>query len=130
MDGQKNTELRDLIATLTIELELNDRRTDERAAQALRVFELSQSIPQKWVGADYAEKRQIMKMVCLNLVLKGASVGIATRKPFNALVEGLRVSNSGERGIRTPDTVARIQHFQCCSFGHSDISPGCVGAAQ
>ena len=30
---------------------------------------------------------------------------------------------SGEGGIRTPDTVARIQHFQCCSFSHSDTSP-------
>ena len=32
--------------------------------------------------------------------------------------------SSGEGGIRTPDTVTRIQHFQCCSFSHSDTSPG------
>ena len=29
----------------------------------------------------------------------------------------------GERGIRTLDTLARIQTFQACSFDHSDISP-------
>jgi hypothetical protein len=30
---------------------------------------------------------------------------------------------SGEGGIRTHDTVSRIQPFQGCSFGHSDTSP-------
>jgi hypothetical protein len=30
---------------------------------------------------------------------------------------------SGEGGIRTPDTVARIRHFQCRSLSHSDTSP-------
>ena len=34
--------------------------------------------------------------VCLNLVLKGASLCVSTRKPFNAVVEGLSVSDSGE----------------------------------
>ncbi len=35
-------------------------------------------------------------MVCLNLVLKGTSLCIATRKPFNALAEGLKIPESGE----------------------------------
>ena len=30
---------------------------------------------------------------------------------------------SGERGIRTLDRVAPIQHFQCCAFDHSASSP-------
>ncbi len=29
----------------------------------------------------------------------------------------------GEGGIRTHDTVSRIQTFQACSFDHSDTSP-------
>ncbi len=29
----------------------------------------------------------------------------------------------GEGGIRTHDTVTRIQTFQACSFDHSDTSP-------
>ncbi len=29
----------------------------------------------------------------------------------------------GEGGIRTHDTLASIQTFQACSFGHSDTSP-------
>ena len=92
----KNVELRDRISTLTFEVQSSDRRKDEKADLALRIFELSQSFPQKWIKADYAEKRRYLQMVCLNLVLKGASLCISTRKPFNALVEGLSVSDSGE----------------------------------
>jgi hypothetical protein len=33
------------------------------------------------------------------------------------------VKASGERGIRTPETVARLRDFQSRSFSHSDISP-------
>ncbi len=119
----KNIELRDLVATLTEQLQVNDRRKDEKADLALRVFELSQSIPQKWVSADYSEKRRIMKMVCLNLVLKGASLCIATRKPFNALVEGLVVSDSGEGEIRTPATLAGRPVFETGAFSRSATSP-------
>ena len=43
--SNKNTELRDRIAALTLELEGTDRQRDERAELALRVFELSQTLP-------------------------------------------------------------------------------------
>ena len=33
----------------------------------------------------------------------------------------------GERGIRTPGTVARSPHFECGPFDHSGISPGGLG---
>ena len=29
----------------------------------------------------------------------------------------------GEGGIRTPDTVARMPHFECGAFNHSATSP-------
>ena len=35
----------------------------------------------------------------------------------------LKDRRSGERGIRTLDRVAPIQHFQCCAFDHSATSP-------
>jgi site-specific DNA recombinase len=119
----KNTELRDRVSTVTAALNMAERGTTAKAEAALRVFELSQSLRSKWVKADHAEKRRIVEMVCLNLVLRGATLGISTRKPFNALVEGLQPTGSGEGGIRTPETVARLQHFQCCSFSRSDTSP-------
>jgi site-specific DNA recombinase len=101
----KNTELRDLVARLTLQMEATDRRKDENADLALKTFELSQSLHGKWFGADYAVKRKILEMICLNSVLQGATLCISTKKPFNALVERLPVSDNGEGGIRTLDTV-------------------------
>ena len=103
--GTKNTELRDRLGALTLALESADRGAAEKVDLILKVFELSQSLPQKWVNADYAEKRRILQMVCLNLVLSGTSLCISTRKPFNALVEGFKTNESGEGGIRTLDWV-------------------------
>src|SRR4026208_2145465 len=34
------------------------------------------------------------------------------------------MSNRGDRGIRTLDTVSRIHTFQACLFNHSSRSPG------
>jgi len=51
-------------------------------------------------NSDNAEKRRILQMVCLNLVLSGTSLCISTRKPFNALVEGFRKTESGEDETR------------------------------
>ena len=96
----KNTELRDRHATLKLELEVADRGAAENIDKALRVFELSQSLPEKWVKSDYTEKRRIIEMVCLDLILKGTSLCIATRKPFNALVEGFEITESGEGETR------------------------------
>ena len=34
-----------------------------------------------------------------------------------------RAAAGGEGGIRTPDTVARMPHFECGAFNHSATSP-------
>jgi hypothetical protein len=36
----------------------------------------------------------------------------------------------GEGGIRTPDTVARMPHFECGAFNHSATSPHVRGRPQ
>lgn len=79
----KNTELRDRVAKLMLEMEAADRRKDEKADLAVKVFELSQDLRRKWFTAGFAEKRRLLNFVCLNLVLQGASLVISARKPFN-----------------------------------------------
>ena len=37
-------------------------------------------------------------------------------------------ATGGEGGIRTPDTVARMPHFECGAFNHSATSP--IGSAR
>jgi hypothetical protein len=96
----KNVELRDRVATLTLQMEATDRKKDEKGDLALRVFELSQRLREKWITADFPVRRRLLNLVCLNFVLQGASLVITCRKPFNPLVEGLSVSESGEGEIR------------------------------
>jgi site-specific DNA recombinase len=62
---------------------------DEQAELALKVFELSQSLTDKWLAADCSVKRQILQMVCLNLKLEGATLIPTMKKPFDVLIEGL-----------------------------------------
>lgn len=50
---------------------------------------------------------------------------------WNALIR--KGDYGGEGGIRTPDTLASMPHFECGAFNHSATSPrvvvGPVGAA-
>lgn len=96
--ARKHTELRDRLASIKLQLDVLDRSHDETAELAAKVFELSQTLQNQWVSADYATKRRILEIVCLNCTLDGASAVFTTRKPFDVLVEGLDLSKSrGER---------------------------------
>ena len=94
----KHTELRDRLASIKLQLESVDRTTQELAELALKVFELSQTLTEKWLTADYATKRRILEIVCLNCRLDGATLCPTIRKPFDVLAEGLLVPSS--RGDR------------------------------
>jgi site-specific DNA recombinase len=96
--GRKNVELRDRIANLTLQLESTHRGRDENAEMAQKVFELSQSLTERWLASDYSVKRQILEMVCLNFTLDGVTLVPEMRSPFDLLIEGLSVPSS--RGDR------------------------------
>jgi site-specific DNA recombinase len=96
--SEKNTELRDRIATSTLQIEATQRGRDEHADLARKAFELSQSLQERWFTADYAAKRHILEIICLNFTLDGATLVPQMRKPFDVIVEGLSVQSS--RGDR------------------------------
>jgi site-specific DNA recombinase len=96
--ARKNTELRDRLAAIKLQLDAVDRSHDEMAELASKVFELSQTLCEKWLTADYAVKRRILEIVCLNCTLDGATLVCEMRKPFDVLAEGLLSKNS--RGDR------------------------------
>ncbi len=96
--AKKHTELRDRLASIKLQLDVLDRSHDETAELAAKVFELSQTLQDTWVAADYATKRRIPEIVCLNCTLDGASAVFTTRKPFDVLIEGLYSEQS--RGDR------------------------------
>ncbi|WP_339747596.1 recombinase family protein [uncultured Rubinisphaera sp.] len=87
--GNKATELRDRLASIKLQLDVIDRSHDELAELALKVFELSQSLKEKWLTADYDEKRRILEIICLNCTLDGVTLCPTIRKPFDVLTKGL-----------------------------------------
>jgi DNA invertase Pin-like site-specific DNA recombinase len=90
----KGTELRDRIAHLTVEVEVCDRGRAENGEIALAAFELSQTLKEKWLTADYRAKRKILEIVSLNFRLVDATLVPEWRKPFDVLAEGLSSEDS------------------------------------
>ncbi len=96
--ARKHTELRDRLASIKLQLDVLDRSHDETAELASKVFELSQTLQNKWLNADYTEKRRILDIVCLNFSLEGVNLVPTMRKPFDMLAKGLDLENNrGER---------------------------------
>ena len=93
-----NRDLRDRTAELLLEIEASDRGRNEIIDIAVKAFELSQSLREKWFEADYAAKRRILEIICLNCSLDGVSLVATMRKPFDLLAKGLLQKDS--RGDR------------------------------
>lgn len=87
--ASKHTEIRDRMASLKLQLEVLSRSADETGELALKVFELSQTLRQQWVSADYATRRRILDIVCLNCILDGVTLVPTLRKPFDVLEKGM-----------------------------------------
>ena len=96
--ARKSTELRDRVAQLSLQVEACDRSRAENGDLAEKVFELSQSLTEKWLSADSRAKRQLLEIVCLNFRLDDVTLVPEIRKPFDVLAEGLVLKNS--RGDR------------------------------
>lgn len=92
--ARKAAELRDREADLQLQMEACSRQSNENADIAVKAFELSQNLTEKWVTADFVAKRRILEIVCLNLRLDDVSLIPTMRKPFDMLAEGLVLNNS------------------------------------
>lgn len=93
--ARKQTELRDRHAAIKLQYDVLDRSHDETAELAVKVFELSQTLRQQWLPADYSAKRRILEIVLLNCRLDDATLVPEIRKPFDVLAEGLISKESG-----------------------------------
>jgi site-specific DNA recombinase len=98
MFARKHTDMRDQLAKIKLQLDVLDRSRDETAELAVKAFELSQTLREQWLAADYSAKRRILEIVCLNCRLEDATLVPEIRKPFDVLAEGLVSENS--RGDR------------------------------
>jgi site-specific DNA recombinase len=97
--AETSTELRDREAKLKLQIDGSDKERHEIIDIAVKAFELSQNLRAKWFEADYAAKRRILEIVCLNWTLDGVNLVPTMRKPFDMLAEGLVWKNSRVDGI-------------------------------
>lgn len=97
--ASKCTELRDRLASLKLQLEVVDRSREETSELAIKVFELSQTLKDKWLTADYSAKRRLLEIVCLNYTLNDVTLCYTIRKPFDVLADGLEEKLSRAGGI-------------------------------
>jgi site-specific DNA recombinase len=95
----KAQELRDEESELRLQIEGASRNRNETIDIAIKAFELSQNLRAKWFAADWAAKRRILEIVCLNWKLDGVSLVPEWRKPFDLLAEGLQKKDSREYRI-------------------------------
>ena len=109
MFAAKSTELRDQVAKLTLLVEGQDRGRAEAGEIALKAFELSQTLKDKWLTADYRAKRRILEITCLNFRLVDVTLVPVWRKPFDVLAEGLVSEKSRADRIRTCDLLTPSQ---------------------
>jgi len=94
----KATQLRDRLAAVKLQLDVLDRSHDENAELACRVFELSQTLKERWLTADYATRRRLLEIVYLNCRLVDATLVGEMRRPPGANAEGpFLVFSRGER---------------------------------
>ena len=101
--ARKHTEMRDRLSSIKLQLDVLDRSHDENAELAAKVFELSQTLRQQWITADYTAKRRMLEIVFLNCRLEDVNLVPTMRKPFDAIAEGLLLKNSRADRIRTCD---------------------------
>ena len=97
--AKKQTDLRDRMASLKLQLDAVDRSHDETADVVSKVFELSQTLRDQWLIADHPSQRRILEIVCLNFLLDDTNLVYQMRKPFDVLAEGPSVSLSRDDRI-------------------------------
>ena len=97
--ASKNRELRDRTAELQLEIEVCDRGRNETIDIAIKAFELSQSLRERWVTADFSAKRRILEILCLNFSLDDVTLVPEWRKPFDLMAKGLDPKDSRDDRI-------------------------------
>jgi site-specific DNA recombinase len=81
----KRRALYDRQAGISLQLQASDQDDKEIADLAIKAFELSQSLKERWVTADYQAKRTILGIMCEGVRLNCQNLEISLRKPFDVL---------------------------------------------
>lgn len=94
----KRNELQDRQAAIRLQLECTDRDDDQVAELAIKAFDLSQSLTERWLTADYNAKRTILSIMLETVQSNRGNLEFFPRKPFNLLRDENLVPLSGGGG--------------------------------
>ena len=72
-------------SALRLLLERSDRNDREIAGLAMKAFELSQSLQERWLTADHNAKRTILSIMLETVRLNCGNLEVFLRKPFDLL---------------------------------------------
>jgi site-specific DNA recombinase len=102
----KSAEIEGRIARLELQRGQHQKKDAEGKDLALKVFELSQTLTEKWVTSDAQTRRKLLQIVVSNVVLDGETLVFTLRKPFdmlnqNGFVEMVGVGGTGVELIET-----------------------------
>lgn len=95
----KRQELRERESAIRLQLETSDRDSWEIADLAIKAFELSQSLKERWFKADYNAKRAILEILFESVRLNSENVEFSLRKPFDVLANTPNLQLNGAMGI-------------------------------
>ena len=97
----KRRELNERQTGIRLQLEVADRDDHEIVEQAVKAFELSQTLKTRWKTADPASKRTILDIHCESIRSNSRKVLFSARKPFNLLENAVLTLESGAEETRT-----------------------------
>jgi hypothetical protein len=108
----KRAELHDRQSALRVQLETSDRDDREIAELAIKAFELSQSLKERWLMSDYNAKRTILSIMLDSARLNSENVEFSLRKPFNLLRDEKLVPLIGASGTPVELPTAFLHEFR------------------
>ena len=83
----KTEELRDELAQTRENIEKLSEVDSTRGERAVRIFDWSQKVADRWRGSNNPLRRRILETVCLNRTLSDVSLCTAKRRPFDILAK-------------------------------------------
>ena len=100
---KKSRELQAQRDALLPNIQACDTTQDEQTDLAVKTFELSQALRERWLTADVGAKRQILEIIGSNLQLDHGTLVVELRKPFDLLLVAANNENGGRYWDRTSD---------------------------
>ena len=97
--ARKRQELYERQSAIALQLQVSDRDGREIADLAVKAFELSQSLTERWIRSKYNAKRTILGIMLKTVRLNSGNLEFTPRKPFDLLRDVKLVPLSGAMGI-------------------------------